>query len=79
MKRPERKEWDGEEQCGRGIYETGYNQALDDMDAWLPSEKEIRKILTDMCQAVYVMETGKPEYVIESEETAKAIHRRIGG
>ena len=65
MKRPERKDTEGQRIDVEVINES-YNQALDDMDAWLPGKIEIHNIIA--------VETSNPEL---GKILAKAIHKRI--
>ena len=63
--------------CGPGgCVCNGYNQAVDDYEAWLPSKEEIDKIVSE-----YILQTNiQPvRYSVDRNNLVKAISKRLGG
>lgn len=71
MKRPKKQETRTNSEFDWG-YDEGYNQAIKDWEAYLPSEKEIIKILRDNIDCEY-------HHRYQIKQTAKAISKRIKG
>ncbi len=74
VKKPEKKEYNLALNTGWGdsgdAYCGGYNQACEDWDKWLPSEDELKTIVTE----------ALPQLTIWGKNTlASAIHARLEG